>query len=100
MDHTMGREPAAELTSEVAVVDPNARAIEAWRQWRDGLADALGTDAPLEEIRLVALRIAVRDLAESDDPQAWVWATVCGAEIARRRARALRPPQRDRRAVA
>lgn len=55
-------------------------------QWRRDLAAALYTRAPLNQIDDDSLRAAIERLAASGDPRAWIWRTVCGAELARRAA--------------
>lgn len=63
---------------------PHVRSLVHGAEWRQGLAKALGTTRPLAEITALSLERAVRHFRLSPDPDAWVWATVCGAELVRR----------------
>lgn len=63
---------------------PYDRAIAKTAVWRQDLAKALGTTRPLAEITALSLERAIHHFHLSPDPDAWVWATVCGAELARR----------------
>ena len=71
----------------VRPVDPHERQAARYATWRQNLARALGTSTPLAGISATGLERAVHHYRLSPDPDAWIVATLCGAELERRTAR-------------
>lgn len=57
------------------------------REWANGLTTALRTTTPLARIAPDSLRHAAAHFNRSLDPDAWIYATLCAAELHRRQAR-------------
>lgn len=58
-----------------------------YAEWRQRLARQLGTSAPLAALSAESLERAIPALRRSAHPDAWIAATLCGAELERRAAK-------------
>lgn len=78
----------------MTALSPQDQAVVNHRAWRDRLSAALGTTRPLAQIPDGYLSKARRHWTHHTTtgrhPDAWMWATVIGAEIERRHARGTR----------
>ena len=70
----------------------HALRVDSFTQWHRALATALGSTTPLAGISARSLERAAAHFRYVPHPDAWIWATLCGAELARRDARASSTP--------